>query len=58
MKISDRSPQARRVYYLGALDAIDRQLKSIQEERNRIAWELDKVMSELLAKVSRLPNGE
>lgn len=39
-------PQARRIFFTGALQAVDRQIKHLEAERSRIALELDQARQE------------
>lgn len=48
MKSTDEiPPQARRVYFTGALAAVNRQLDHLGTEKERIEWELDRAKAEL-----------
>lgn len=40
-------PQARRLYFIGALAAVDRQLDNLKAERERINLELEHAKSQL-----------
>lgn len=47
MKSTDETPPlARRVYFTGALAAVNRQLDHLAAEKERIEWELDRARAE------------
>ena len=48
MKSTDEiPPQARRVYFTGALAAVNRQIDNLENEKGRIEWELERAKAEL-----------
>lgn len=48
MKSTDEiPPQARRVYFTGALAAVNRQIDNLENEKERIEWELERAKAEL-----------
>lgn len=44
---NDIPPQARRIFFIGALQAVDRQLDHLQGEKDRITRELEQAKAEL-----------
>lgn len=48
MKSTDEiPPQGRRVYFTGALAAVNRQIDHLTAEKERIEWELERAKAEL-----------
>lgn len=59
MKSTDEiPPQARRVYFTGALAAVKRQLDHLAAEKERIEWELDRARTECEELAAQTPEAK
>lgn len=57
MTVNEIPPQARRIFFTGALQAVDRQLDHLQKEKDRITLELEQAKAELQDQAATLREG-